>query len=64
MPLPAETNAFLEDHELVDPKTFEVLVLSDDGAWLVAPTTGRRFPIVDGIPQLLESEADPLPGVR
>jgi uncharacterized protein YbaR (Trm112 family) len=61
MPLSPELSAFVQDATLVDPKTFEVLVLSESGEWLEARATGRRFPIVDGIPRLLEEAAEPLP---
>ena len=41
------------DTGLVDPATLDPLVLSPDGEWLLGPG-GRQFPVVDGIPALLE----------
>ncbi len=60
MPLSPEYGPLLDDDRLVDPKTFEVLVLSDDGEWLEARASRRRFPIVEGIPRLIEEAVQPL----
>jgi len=60
MPLSPDLARLVDDHRLVDPKTFEVLVPSDDGEWLEARASARRFPIVDGIPRLIEEAAQPL----
>ncbi len=62
MPLPPELRELVESGTLTDPKTFEVLVLSEDGLCLEAPQSGRRFPIEDGIPRLLEAACEPLAG--
>ncbi|MEE2830031.1 MAG: hypothetical protein VX498_12645 [Myxococcota bacterium] len=53
--------AMIADGVLVDPITLQVLQLSEDGAWLINESDQRRFPITNGIPQLLASQAEPLP---
>lgn len=60
MALAPELQALVDEHELVDPKTFEVLVASEDGEWLEARQSGRRFPIANGIPKLIEASVEPL----
>ena len=60
MPLPPDLRELAESGTLTDPGTFEVLVLSKDGLWLEAQKSGRRFPIEDGIPRLLEAACEPL----
>ena len=55
-------SGYFEGNEiLVDPVTLQPLRLSEDGAWLINESDQRRFPITNGIPQLLASQAQPLP---
>jgi uncharacterized protein YbaR (Trm112 family) len=52
--------SMLDEGVLVDPETREALVQSEDGHWLEARETGRRFPVRGGIPRLLAEAAEPL----
>ncbi len=61
MPVAPDSKPLLERGELVDPTSFEPLVPSEDGEWLVARSSGRRYPIHDGVPALRPQDALPLP---
>ena len=42
---------------LVCPVSKASLVLSEDGEWLLCKVSGLAYPIIDGIPVLMEDQA-------
>ena len=56
------------DPLMLDPKLVEILAcpacddrppVRDEGEWLVCESCGRRYPVVDGIPEMLVESALP-----